>query len=844
MTFHGLEDSIIKITAHSLCVLQEIIMHTYWKYYISRFLLCFIAGVVLVGSFFYYAVYTQKKQASIAANNTMYQLRYILAEKINKTHTLAALLVSRDEKIMREIYNDPFGQIFLAEFNDIANILRDNEAIRALQLLPKGVVTYTFPYESNKAAIGDNVLQRESRKKDALTSMKSRKMRISGPLTLKQGGQALIARNPLYFKDGTFWGFSAIVLDLPDILVPLGLDSLSVQGYNYKLYWMENGENRLITSNLPENPQKTVMAELGILNKVWRLEIVPKNGWYDMPTIVRRLLIIAFVSAFVAYYITKSHAAAIETQKALEQEKKAREVAVQAYKVADQANSAKSTFLSTICHDIRTPMNAIVGLCNLLEMDYDKKEKVLEYTRKINASSQHLLGLINDVLDMSKIESGKTSLNLQKFNLAKVIDELNIIVRPQAEQKKQLFEIKTKNIVHEFIIGDKLRINQILLNLLSNAVKYTPAGGTVFLEIEEILQPSDNITQLQFIVKDSGIGMSEEFQQKIFEPFSRAIDGRVDKIQGTGLGMAITKNLIDLMGGTIDISSAINQGTTITLNLKLKVEEVGNNHAFFAKHGISRILVADDEEDVYATIHGALKELKIEIDYADSAEKAMECIYAHEAGYYHLIILDWKMPQTNGILLASMIRKIDFDVPIFLLSSYDWTDMEKEALASGINGFLQKPFFLTNLKNALEHLNSRATFNLKSLSLEGMKLLAAEDNEINSQILVNILEKLGAVCDVCENGKEAVEKFETSPAGTYDLILMDIQMPVMNGLEATKRIRGSQNPDAAEIPVVAMTANAFPDDVKAAFLAGMNAHIPKPININLLVSTVRELVKK
>lgn len=808
------------------------------------FIFCFAVGTFLAGSFFCYAIYTHKKQAGIIANYTMYQLRYILVEKINKTEALSALILSNDEKIMRDMYDEPFALHYRNEFNAICKKLRDSEAIRALQLLPKGIVTYTYPYESNKSAIGDNVLERQDRREDAIKAMVSKRMRISGPLMLKQGGQALVARNPLYFEDGTFWGFAAIILDLPDILVPLGLDTLAIQGYNYKLYWMENGVSRLITSNLAENHQKTVKAELGILNKVWKIEIVPKEGWYGISMILNRMAIIFVICAIVAYFITKSHVAVAETKKALEQERIAREVAVQAYKAADQANSAKSTFLSTISHDIRTPMNAIVGLCSLLEMDYDKKDKVIEYTRKINASSQHLLGLINDVLDMSKIESGKASLNLQKFNLAKVIDELNIILRPQAEQKNLNFDITVKNIIHEFIVGDKLRINQILLNLVSNAIKYTPQGGTVLLCVEEVPQATLNITELCFTVKDTGIGMSKDFQKKIFEPFSRAVDGRVDKIQGTGLGMAITKNLIDLMGGTIDIDSEENKGTVITLNLKFKVEENADNKKFFAHRGISRILVADDEASVCHSVCSALKGLDITVDYADSAEKALALLTDKEENWYHLIILDWKLPETNGIEVANKIREIDADVPIFLLSSFDWTEIEKDAVKNGINGFLQKPFFLTNLKNALEHLNSHSTFNLKSLSLQGMKLLAAEDNEINSQILVNLLKKLGAGCDVCADGELVIKQFENSPAGTYDLILMDIQMPVLNGLEATKYIRMSSHEQARDIPIVAMTANAFPDDVKAAFLAGMNAHLPKPINISLLVSTVRELVKK
>lgn len=816
----------------------------YWKFYLVRFVLCFIAGVGIVGSFFCYSVYIQKKQASIAANYTMYQLRYILIEKINKTEALAALLMSQDDRIMRIIYNDPFSNFYLEQFNAICKKLRDSEAIRALQLLPKGIVTYTYPYEENKAAIGDNVLQRKERREEAMMAVKSRKMRVSGPLKLMQGGQALIARNPIYFKDGTFWGFTAVVLDLPDILVPLGLDSLAIQGYNYKLYWIENERSNTITSNLPENHQETVMANLRILNKIWQIEIVPREGWYDFLTIVRRLVLIAVVSAFISYYITKSHISSLQIKEALEKEKQAREVAVQAYRAADQANSAKSTFLSTISHDIRTPMNAIVGLCNLLEMDYDKKEKVIEYTKKINASSQHLLGLINDVLDMSKIESGKTTLNLQKFNLAKVVDELNIILRPQALQRKQQFEIKTSNIVHEFVIGDKLRINQILLNLLSNAIKYTPEKGNVVLELRENPQPSKNITEILFTVKDNGIGMSKEFIQKIYEPFSRAMDGRVDKIQGTGLGMAITKNLIDLMGGIIDIDSELNKGTTITLSLKFKVEEVDTDIKFYEKFGISKILVVDDEEDVFATIKRAMLETKVEVEYAGTGTKALDLLSEKGEDYYQLIILDWKMPETNGISLAGKIREIDRRVPLFLLTSFDWTDIQKEAMDNGINGFLSKPFFISNLINALEFLNSHATFNLKNLSLNGLHLLAAEDNEINSQILVNILEKLGATCKICANGEEAVKEFEQSGDSDYDLILMDIQMPVMDGLTATKIIRNESKERGKTIPIVAMTANAFPDDIKATFSAGMNAHLPKPININLLVSTVRELVKK
>ena len=527
------------------------------------------------------------------------------------------------------------------------------------------------------------------------------------------------------------------------------------------------------------------------------------------------------------------------------EERKLQNALSSSLEIAKNANAAKSNFLANMSHDIRTPMNAIVGYSTLLMKDADDKNKVIEIGKKITYSSQHLLSLINDVLDMSKIESGRTSLNSDKVDVSEVINNISEIVQVQTKSKKQSFEIKTKGNIPPYIYADKLRLTQILLNLLSNAVKYTEKNGTISLVVEGYGN-NGQTCHLRFIVSDNGQGMSREFIEKIFEPFSRETNSMTNKIQGTGLGMSITKSIIDLMGGTIDIQSELGKGSVFTVDLIFSVPLDENDDNFFADHEITRVLVGDDEIDVTENIQSILSDAGLECDAAigglESVDKATRAYEDNNS--YDVIILDWKMPDMDGVECVRRIRKeIGKDVPIFVLSSYDVSEIEDEAKKAGVDLFLPKPFFLSNFQRVLDtYYQNKANTEEEgnnSNDFSGVKILVAEDNEINAEIITELLDSIGIKCVIAEDGLEALRVFTEESPDEFDMIFMDIQMPIMDGYESARRIRASNNTRAKSIPIIAMTANAFEDDVKASMASGMNAHISKPIDFERLKSIIK-----
>ena len=532
---------------------------------------------------------------------------------------------------------------------------------------------------------------------------------------------------------------------------------------------------------------------------------------------------------------------------------RSKETAEQAFRIAEEANRAKSSFLSNMSHDIRTPMNAIVGFAALLARDADNPEKVTEYTKKITASGQHLLGLINDILDISKIEAGKTTLNLSDESIVDLIGNIDAIIRPQMKAKNHTFEVYSRELKHEHVVVDKLRLNQILLNLLSNAVKYTPEGGRVSLTVQELPQYTGQIARFRFVVEDNGYGMSEEYQSKIFHAFTREEDSVTNKIQGTGLGMAITKNLLDLMGGSIAVASQKGKGSVFTVELDLHISEQAADRSFWNKNGITRILAVDDEEVICRNVQISMEGTGVTVDYALDGRTAVDRIRnsAEEGRPYHIVLLDWRMPGMNGVETARHIRReITENGPILILNSYDWPEIEEEARQAGVDAFLSKPFFLTSFRQKVDSVLNPGGGETESGSasdersvLQGMHILVAEDNEINSEILSELLDASGASCEICENGQLVTEAFEKSIPGQYQIILMDVQMPVMNGYDASRAIRSSAHPLAQSIPIIAMTANAFAEDVRDALEAGMNAHVAKPIDMTVLEQTVREVLE-
>ena len=527
------------------------------------------------------------------------------------------------------------------------------------------------------------------------------------------------------------------------------------------------------------------------------------------------------------------------------EERKLQNALSSSLEIAKNANAAKSNFLANMSHDIRTPMNAIVGYSTLLIKDADDKNKIIEIGKKITYSSQHLLSLINDVLDMSKIESGRTSLNSDKVDVSEVINNISEIVQVQTKSKKQSFEIKTKGNIPPYIYADKLRLTQILLNLLSNAVKYTEKNGTISFVVEGYGN-NGQTCHLRFIVSDNGQGMSSEFVEKIFEPFSRETNSMTNKIQGTGLGMSITKSIIDLMGGTINIQSELGKGSVFTVDLIFSVPLDENDDNFFADHEITRVLVGDDEIDVTENIQSILSDAGLECDAAigglESVDKATRAYEDNNS--YDVIILDWKMPDMDGVECVRRIRKeIGKDVPIFVLSSYDVSEIEDEAKKAGVDLFLPKPFFLSNFQRVLDtYYQNKANTEEEgnnSDDFSGVKILVAEDNEINAEIITELLDSIGIKCVIAEDGLEALRVFTEESPDEFDMIFMDIQMPIMDGYESARRIRASNNTRAKSIPIIAMTANAFEDDVKASMASGMNAHISKPIDFERLKSIIK-----
>ena len=568
--------------------------------------------------------------------------------------------------------------------------------------------------------------------------------------------------------------------------------------------------------------------------------------------IVVFVMLVAFVICCILYFLNNRQQMRYRKEQERERELHNQQLA-EALQAAQIASSSKTTFLSNMSHDIRTPMNAILGFTILLAKDADNPGKVREYTKKITASGQHLLSLINDVLDVSKIESGKVVLTIGEFTLNNMVSSVDAIIRPMAREKGQEFEVLVSGVKQEHLIGDETRINQILINLLSNAVKYTQEGGNIWLRIIGLGQHSSQYEHIRIEVEDNGYGMSQDYLEVIFDAFTRAENSTTNKVQGTGLGMAITKNIVELMGGTIQVSSQVDKGSLFIVELDLRIPDGKSDEQFWQENKIHRILVVDDETDMGRNIQMLMEDAGVQAELAFCAEDALCRIRsAQEMGeHYDVILLDWKMPDMDGIETARCIRKIVPDgTLILLLSAHDWDEIEEDAVGAGIQGFLTKPFFVSAFKEKIFEINTahdqeiQASENAKEHSLNGVHFLVAEDNEINSEILEELLEVEGAVCHIAENGHLAVEAFKNAPPGTFDAILMDVQMPVMNGYEETLAIRSLEREDAETIPIIAMTANAFAEDVRDAKDAGMNDHIAKPIDMDIVRKTLYKYLKE
>ena len=645
-----------------------------------------------------------RSRAELNAVTYAVHMKADIVRGIDITNTFEQIVISENGKI--------------SMFSKVAeNMMADY--IQSIQIAPDGVVTEIYPEDGNEAGKIDLIHDKE-RGKISCYARDNDVITMQGPFSLKQGGTGIAVRNPVYVeqKNGerTFWGFTIVIIRVPDIFAD-SIKSLTDFSYEYKLSksiapWDETYEE-VYGSGVEMIDPVTYTFELG--DSQWVLEVMPENGWNSNEKLYRLwgcgLLIVLLLTGFV-FMIMLLHRTQESENTVVKLNKKLQKALGQ----AKTASVEKSNFLFNMSHDIRTPMNAVIGMTSLIRHDAGNKDKVIEYADKIDISSQHLLGIINDILDMSKIEAGKTVFKYDDFSILNFIQEINNLFHSQIDEKKQILTTK-KNIRHEWVNGDQLRLMQIFSNLLSNAVKYTQEGGEIQFLVEECETNSSVYAKYRFLVRDNGIGMSADFKDKIFDAFTRAENSVTNKIQGTGLGMAITRNLVEAMGGTIDVESELGQGSCFEVLIELRIAE-------------DRTVALAAQEDT---------------------------------------------DEQDGNIL------------------------------------------------------------------QGMRFLCAEDNELNAEILTELLKIEGAECTICENGEEVLKAFEQSAPGDYDMILMDVQMPVMNGYEATKAIRRSSHELAKTIPIIAMTANAFSEDIQHSLAASMNAHVSKPVEMKVLEKTIRSI---
>jgi len=606
------------------------------------------------------------------------------------------------------------------------------------------------------------------------------------------------------------------------------------QDYSSLVYCF--GEEKYIYSSPLSKTGKVDWYLIAIMNQGELSQCISRLDVLRMKmTIVSILIIVlSMLVMFIAYYkMTREHLRKLAQSKA----------------EADRANRAKSEFLSSMSHDIRTPMNAIIGMTDIAMKQEQNPEQTTECLKKIKLSSRHLLGLINDVLDMSKIESGKMELNEHAMSLRDAMNDIVNIVQSQIKQKNQHFDVFIRDITSENVLCDNIRLNQVLINILSNAVKFTPDEGRIDIHVYQEPSPKgEEYVRTHFRVKDTGMGMSEEFQKKVFDTFTREETAQAKQIMGTGLGMPIVKSIVELMGGTIELQSKIQKGTEFHVTLDLKIAEIGEEDMKLPASW--NILVVDNNEQLCSSVVSNLEELGVHTDWTTDGHKAVEMVEASHNDHkdYNFILIDWKMPGMDGIQTMHEIRKRwKQEIPMFLISAYDWGDVEEQIDVSVIDGFIPKPLFKSTLYEKLVQYTDGYNGLKKhekdnKVAFAGKRILLAEDIDINWEVACGMLEPTGLKLEWAINGKDCVEKFEKSETGYYDAILMDVRMPVMNGYDATRAIRKLERPDK-DLPIIAMTADAFSDDVQVCLDCGMNGHLSKPIDIRECIRVLQQFLK-
>ena len=576
------------------------------------------------------------------------------------------------------------------------------------------------------------------------------------------------------------------------------------------------------------------------------------NSTIRVSITVMSIMAVLLVLAFVSIIMVQRSSQMVKVEQKNNQElNKLRLAAEDAMVAAESANKAKSTFLSNMSHDIRTPMNAVIGFATLALANVENTEKVKDYLAKILSSSNHLLSLINDILDMSRIESGKIQLDEQEANLSDMLHDIKTIISGQIHAKQMELYMDVLDVTDEDVFCDKTRLNQVLLNLLSNAIKFTLPGGTVSIRVTQRPNAPEGKGLYEFRVKDNGIGMSQEFAERIFEPFERERTSTVSKIQGTGLGMAISKNIIDMMGGTITVQTEKEKGTEFIIRLALRLQAESRSVERIKELEGLKALVVDDDFNTCDSVTKMLVQVGMRSEWTlfgkEAVLRARQSVELNDP--FHAYIIDWRLPDMNGIEVTRQIRALGDDTPIIILTAYDWADIEDEARAAGVTAFCAKPMFMSDLRDSLlsalgqqePRSDSVLPVVLNEEDFKGKHLLLVEDNELNKEIALEILGEYGFQVDTADNGAVAVEKVVASRPGDYDLVLMDIQMPVMDGYEATRCIRALENPALAGIPILAMTANAFDEDKKASLECGMNGFLSKPIQIEELIQMLQSV---
>lgn len=653
-----------------------------------------------------------------------------------------------------------------------------------------------------------------------------------------------------------------------------------IAGFGQLTKYIENSKLHCVYLTQPDNAAFAVAKEntilLSILDKT--LKTMPSSMLTGALSMYENTLkkvtfadfikenLLAFSIALIALFLIILSVILGFLKKARAAEAKAKEAAAQSMELneqlqeshqelevalmrAESANAAKTTFLNNMSHDIRTPMNAIIGFTSLAASHVNNKDKVKEYLSKISTSSEHLLSLINDILDMSRIESGKVKINENPLHLPDLLHDIRTIIQPNIASKQLDFLIDTVDVRDEDIIADKLRLTQVLLNILSNGIKFNKTGGTIAIRVKQLKSAPTGYGSYQFIIRDTGIGMKPEFQKHIFESFSREETSTVSGIQGTGLGMAITKNIVDMMGGTITVKSEEGKGSEFTVHLTFKLSGEKKTYQKIEHLQGLKVLVADDDTDTCLSISSMLTEIGMRSEWTVSGKEAViRTKHSMEIGdEFYAYIIDWLMPDMNGIETVRRIRRVIGESrPIIILTAYDWFDVEEEAKEAGVTAFCEKPLFMSQLRDLLSNpgQSEQPTKEAEKPYYSGKRILLAEDNELNQEIARTILEEAGFQIETANNGLIAVEKMEQETAGRYDLILMDIQMPVMNGYEAAKRIRALKDPQKASIPIVAMTANAFEEDKEKSYEAGMNGHLAKPVSVENLMDMIHKVIRE